>query len=324
MNLAMRWASWRELLGALGWSGAERLRIGDSGLPVADALRDRFEIATLTPRFIEQWAALAGDARLAALARQDRSEMAAFMRANQVIDVVKTSPARGIDPQAFVPALRSLQPRLYSIASSAEFAIDEAHLCVAPVRFELNGTERGGVASLLLAEALKPGDTVPVYVQRNDNFRLPREAAAPIVMIGAGTGIAPYRAFMQHREAAGIDGRSWLFFGERNFRSDFLYQLEWQEWLRSRVLSKLDLAFSRDGACKVYVQHRLQDRAVELYRWIEDGAHLYVCGDASQMARDVHEALLSVIAGQGGRGREAAEEYLRDMQSQGRYQRDVY
>jgi sulfite reductase (NADPH) flavoprotein alpha-component len=313
-----------ELLGVLGWTGAERVKAGDRDLPVAHALRDAFEIAALTPRFIEQWGALSGNAGLAALAGKDRGEIAAFMRANQVVDVVKDSPASGIEPQAFVNALRGLQPRLYSIASSFDFAPDEAHLCIAPVRYQLNGSERGGVATLLLADALQPGDTVPVYVQRNDNFRLPREAATPIIMVGAGTGVAPYRAFMQHREAAGIEGRSWLFFGERNFRSDFLYQLEWQEWLRGGALSRLDLAFSRDGAAKVYVQHRLQEQAAELYRWIADGAHLYVCGDAAQMARDVHETLLAVIAAQAGRGREAAEEYLREMQADGRYQRDVY
>ena len=312
-----------ELLGLLGWTGAERVSVGDSALPVAHALRDRFEIAALTPRFIEQWAGLAGDAALAGLARRERSDLAAFMRANQVVDVVRASPASGVEPQAFVQALRGLQPRLYSIASSADFATDEAHLCVAPVRYTLHGRERGGVASLLLADS-RPGDLVPVYVHRNDNFRLPRHAATPIVMIGAGTGVAPYRAFLQHREAAGIHGPSWLFFGERNFRSDFLYQLEWQEWLRSGVLSRLDLAFSRDGVDKVYVQHRLQQQAAELYRWIADGAHVYVCGDAAQMARDVHETLLAVIAAQARRGREAAEEYLREMQAQGRYQRDVY
>ena len=312
-----------ELLGALGWSGAETVKAGNRESSVGEALRDGFDIAALTPRFIEQWATLSGDAKLAGLVKRDRSEVAAFMRAHQVIDVVKASPAAGIEPQAFVQALRSLQPRLYSIASSADFAPDEAHLCVAPVRYALHGSERGGVASLLLAEA-QPGDTVPVYVQRNDNFRLPREATAPLVMIGAGTGVAPYRSFMQHREAAGIDGRSWLFFGERNFRSDFLYQLEWQEWLRSGVLSRLDLAFSRDGANKVYVQHRIEQQAPELYRWIADGAHVYVCGDAAQMARDVHESLLTVIAAQSGGGREAAEEYLREMQAEGRYQRDVY
>src|SRR5690606_17225043 len=194
----------------------------------------------------------------------------------------------------------------------------------APVRFVLNGSHRGGVASLFLAETLQPGGSVPVYVQQNDNFRLPQDAATPIIMIGAGTGVAPYRSFMQHREVLGVIGRSWLFFGERNFRSDFLYQTEWQDWHRSGALGRIDLAFSRDASEKVYVQHRLREQAADLYRWIADGAHVYVCGDAEHMAHDVHEALLAVVAGQGGRGREAAGDYLRELQQEGRYQKDVY
>ena len=313
-----------DLLGALGWSGSETVQARDAEMPVADALRDAFEITALTPRFIEQWAALSGDTRLAELSRQGRSEIAAFMKTNQVIDVVRASPASGLSPQAFVQSLRGMQPRLYSIASSGEFAADEAHICIAPVRFALNGRERGGVASLHLAQALQPGDDVPVYIQRNDNFRLPQDPDTPIIMIGAGTGVAPYRAFMQHREALGIDGRSWLFFGERNFRTDFLYQAEWQDWHRSGALTRIDVAFSRDRQEKVYVQHRLQEQGAELYRWIADGAHVYVCGDAENMARDVHDALLGVVSDQGGRGREAAEEYLRELQQEGRYQKDVY
>jgi sulfite reductase (NADPH) flavoprotein alpha-component len=313
-----------ELLGALGWSGSEPVKVRDAQMPAEQALRDAFEITALTPRFIGQWAAFAGDVRLAALAQQDRGEIVRFMGANQIVDVVRSSPAKGLAPQAFVETLRSLQPRLYSLASSAEYAPDEAHLCVSPVRFALNGSDRGGVASLFLTGTLEPGDSVPVYIQRNDNFRLPKDPQAPIVMVGAGTGVAPYRSFMQHREALGIAGRSWLFFGERNFRTDFLYQAEWLDWHRSGALTRVDVAFSRDDKSKIYVQHRLQEQAAELYRWIADGAHVYVCGDAEHMARDVHEALLGIVAGQGGRGREAAEQYLRELQAQGRYQRDVY
>jgi sulfite reductase (NADPH) flavoprotein alpha-component len=180
------------------------------------------------------------------------------------------------------------------------------------------------VASGFLADTVGPGALVPVYVQRNENFRLPQDGATPIVMIGAGTGVAPYRGFMQEREARGMRGRSWLVFGERRFRDDFLYQAEWQEWLRSGVLGRIDLAFSRDQASKVYVQDRLRENGAELFRWIEDGAHLYVCGDAIRMARDVHAALMSVIAMARGRGDEDAREYLAGLQSAGRYQRDVY
>ncbi|MGB6055858.1 MAG: sulfite reductase [NADPH] flavoprotein alpha-component, partial [Burkholderiaceae bacterium] len=198
------------------------------------------------------------------------------------------------------------------------------HLCVAPLRYQLQQRERHGVASLHLAERLQVGDSVPVYVQQNTHFRLPADAATPIVMIGAGTGVAPYRAFLQQREARGERGRSWLFFGERNFRTDFLYQAEWQEWLRAGLLTRADVAFSRDQHDKIYVQHKLLQQGAELYRWIADGAHLYVCGDANGMAQDVHAALLALIAHGRGRGDDDAADYLRELQAAGRYQKDVY
>jgi sulfite reductase (NADPH) flavoprotein alpha-component len=246
------------------------------------------------------------------------------MAGHHVLDVVRSRPVHGLAPDDFIRTLRTMQPRLYSIASSGEFAPGEVHVCVAPVRYRLHERDRSGVASGFLADHAKPGELVPVYVQRNDNFRLPQDPARRVVMIGAGTGVAPYRAFMQDREARGIEGASWLFFGERNFRSDFLYQAEWQDWLRRGVLGRIDLAFSRDQMQKVYVQDRIRERGAELFGWIEEGAHLYVCGDAEHMARDVHAALLALVAQGRGRGEEDAHEYLRDLQSAGRYQRDVY
>ena len=313
-----------ELLGHFGWSGDEQVAGRGDDAGIAEVLASACEITALTPHFIEQWAALSGDKRLVELAGKSRAGIAGFMAGNQIIDLVRSSPVPGASPQDFVKGLRGLQPRLYSIASSAAFAPDEVHVCVAPVRFSLHDRERQGVASRYLMAALKPGDSVPVYVQRNDNFRLPADPATPIIMVGAGTGIAPYRAFLQHREALGIEGRSWLFFGERNFRSDFLYQAEWLEWHRSKALTRMDVAFSRDRQEKVYVQHRLREQAVQVYRWLGDGAHLYVCGDAEHMARDVHAALLAVIADQRERGPEDAEGYLRELQAAGRYQKDVY
>jgi len=313
-----------ELLQLFGWSGSETVegRGGQSG--IVHALTSDYEITALTPRFIELWATLSKDSRLSALAGGSRAELTAFMAGNGVIDIVKSSPVPGLAPQDFLKGLRALQPRLYSIASSAELVGEEVHFCVAPVRFRLHDSERHGVASRYLTEALAVGDTTPIYIQRNDNFRLPDDPATPIIMVGAGTGVAPYRAFMQHREALGVGGRSWLFFGERNFLNDFLYQVEWQEWHRSGSLTRIDLAFSRDQQEKIYVQHRIREQARELFNWLEDGAHLYICGDAEQMAHDVHAALLSVIAGEACRGQEAAEEYLREMQATGRYQKDVY
>lgn len=314
-----------ELIEHFGWSGAEPVAVGDGEVPIAQALAGELEITALTPRFVEWWGGTCGDRHLAELgSAQSRAQLGAFMADNQIIDLVRSHTARGVAPHAFAQALRRLQPRLYSIASSPALAPDEVHLCVAPVRYGLHGRDRHGVASVFLADRLEPGDSVPVYVQRNDHFRLPDDPAASIVMIGAGTGVAPYRAFMQHREALGLGAKSWLFFGERNFRTDFLYQTEWQEWHREGLLTRIDLAFSRDGERKVYVQQRLLEQAASLFAWLEEGAHLYVCGDAEHMARDVHAALVEVVAAGRGRGREDAEEHLRGLQAAGRYQRDVY
>ena len=199
----------------------------------------------------------------------------------------------------------------------------DAGITLAPVRYDLHGEPRHGVASAHLADRSQVGDTLPVYIQPNEQFRLPDDDKA-IVMIGAGTGIAPYRAFLQEREARGATGRSWLFFGERNFRSDFLYQTEWQAWLKDGVLGRMDVAFSRDRGEKAYVQHRMVERSADLFAWLEEGAHLYLCGDAARMAPDVHETLISIVAEEGSFDRERAEDYVRDLQRSHRYQRDVY
>ncbi len=314
-----------ELLDLFGWSGSERVAGRHGELELRRALQSEFEITAATPRFIEKWAELSGDKELAGqLAQKTGAERAAFMAATHIIDLVKARPAPGTRPQDFVAALRGLQPRLYSIASSPEQTPDEVHLCVAPVRYRLHQRERHGVASVHLADRLQGGDSVPIYLQRNEHFRLPSDPATPIIMIGAGTGVAPYRAFLQQREALQAPGRNWLFFGERHFRTDFLYQTEWQEWLRSGLLSRAELAFSRDQQQKIYVQHKLREKGAELFDWISDGAHLYVCGDAEHMAADVHGALLAVIGDQRGRGSEDAQEFLRELQGAGRYQKDVY
>jgi sulfite reductase (NADPH) flavoprotein alpha-component len=310
-----------ELIALGGWSGEETVAGRDGEVTLQQALQSDYEITALTPRFIEKWAEWAAAAQLTQL---DADARARFMAQTHIFDLVKSHPVRGLAAQDFVQALRGLQPRLYSIASSLELTPEEVHLCVAPVRYELHGRARNGVASTHLADRLEAGASIPVYVQRNEHFRLPADPDTPIVMIGAGTGVAPYRAFMQQREALGVNGRSWLFFGERNFRTDFLYQTEWQAWLRDGVLTHADVAFSRDQEEKLYVQHRLQQQGAELYRWIDDGAHLYVCGDAEHMAADVHEALLAVMAQHGGLSADRAREALLEMQAAGRYQKDVY
>jgi sulfite reductase (NADPH) flavoprotein alpha-component len=291
---------------------------------LAHALASDFEIVTATPRFLENWARLSeADALLRLIDPENAAERNAFLHGHHVIDIMRAFPVTGVGPMDFVAGLRPLQPRLYSIASSLSAMPEEVHLTISTVRYELHGEQRSGVTSGYVAERAEPDSTLPVYVQANPHFRLPADDV-PIIMIGAGTGVAPYRAFLQEREARGATGKSWLFFGERNFRSDFLYQVEWQSYLKSGLLSRMDVAFSRDQATKVYVQHKLEENAVDLYAWLEEGAHLYVCGDAAQMAPDVHAALVNVLQDRGRIGSDAAEDYLRALQRDHRYQRDVY
>lgn len=313
-----------QLLEATGLSGELRVEVRGETVPLAEALHRRFEIAVASPRFIDQWAKLSGASELEQLRSESRAaERIAFLSGHHVVDIVRRFPVGGIEPEALLAGLRPLQPRLYSLASSLAAVPDEAHLTVAPVRYELNGEKRSGVASTQIADRLEIGDTVPVYIQHNPHFALPKNGA-PIIMIGAGTGVAPYRGFLQEREVNGGGGKSWLFFGERNFRTDFLYQVDWQQWLKEGVLDRMDVAFSRDREGRVYVQHRIQERAKELYAWLEEGAHLYVCGDEKGMARDVHGTLIEIVGQQGGVGRESAEDYMRRLTAEHRYQRDVY
>jgi|TARA_R100000501_G_C2630870_1_gene126520 sulfite reductase (NADPH) flavoprotein alpha-component len=293
-------------------------------LRLADALTHRFEITTATPRFLEYWALLSEADTLQQLLQEDRSgERSVFLHTHHIIDIVRRFPVRDVMPQDFVSALRTLQPRLYSLASSLAAAPDEAHLTVAPVRYDLHDEARSGVASGLLADRAQPDTILPVYIQSNPHFRLPDDDA-PIIMIGAGTGVAPYRAFLQEREVRGAGERSWLFFGERNFRTDFLYQTEWQTWLKDGTLGRMDVAFSRDSKERIYVQHRMKEKSRDVFAWLEEGAHIYVCGDAANLAPDVHEALIDIVASEARTGREAAEDYVRSLQAHHRYQRDVY
>jgi sulfite reductase (NADPH) flavoprotein alpha-component len=312
------------LLGQLSLSADTSVAVKDRHLPLREALSSAFEITAATPRFTEHWAEVTGAAELAALRGDGAAEArSAFLHAHHVIDIVRRFPAPGIDAQTFVAGLRPLQPRLYSIASSAALAPDEVHLTVTVVRYALHGEPRSGVASGQVAGRAEPESTLPVYVQANPHFRLPPADDTPIIMIGAGTGIAPYRAFLQEREARGAAGRSWLLFGERNFHTDFLYQTEWQGWLKDGLLSRLNVAFSRDGAGKTYVQHRLREHGRDVYAWLEEGAHLYLCG-GTHLAPDVHAALMDTVQEERRCGRAAAEDYLGVLQRDHRYHIDVY
>lgn len=309
-----------KIAGILGLDVSAPLTLKDGAAPLAEALTEKFEITAATPRFLEHWAEISGATKLKKLTGEER---AAYLREHHIIDVIRAFPAPGVSAEAFLAGLRPLQPRLYSIASSLAANPGEAHLTVSSVRYILHGEPRAGVASGHLADRGAPDTTLPVYIQANPHFRLPADDV-PIIMIGAGTGVAPYRSFVQEREARGAAGRSWLFFGERNFRTDFLYQVEWQGYLKDQALTRMDVAFSRDRTNKAYVQHRLIEKGREVFAWLEEGAHVYVCGDAAKLAPDVHAALISVVENHGERSHDAADEYVRGLQSDHRYQRDVY
>ncbi len=314
-----------ELLDALGLDAGETVGEGDEATTLGEALRRDYEITTVTPRFVEAYAPLTGSQELAELADpQNRKQLLAYTEGRWIVDLVRDYPPEHIDAARLVETLRPLPPREYSIASSYNANPDEVHVTVAALRFESDFGYREGVASCFLADRVEPGETVPVYIKRNKNFKLPDDPSTPLIMVGPGTGVAPFRAFLEEREYQAADGASWLFFGERRFRLDFLYQVEWQRWLREGVLTRMDVAFSRDGPDKVYVQHRLRENAGEIYRWLEDGAYFYVCGDAEYMAPDVHQALIDIVRGEGGLTDEQAREYVKQLQRDKRYQRDVY
>jgi sulfite reductase (NADPH) flavoprotein alpha-component len=291
--------------------------------PLQAWLLDTKEITRLSRPFV---AALSGRSDEGALADvldpANAAGLRVLLETHQPLDLLRRYPARWT-PLELLAALRPLVPRLYSIASSAEAVDDEVHLTVAVVDYEAHGHRHVGAASQHLALA---DDTrrLRVFIEPNERFRLPADPTADVVMIGPGTGVAPFRAFVQERQARGATGRNWLVFGNRRARADFLYQTEWQTALKVGALTRLDLAFSRDRGGKVYVQQRLRENAVELYAWLAGGAHLYVCGDAKAMAVDVHATLVDIVAAQGGHPAEEARAWLDDLLKQGRYARDVY
>ena len=293
---------------------------GDAALE--RTLVEKHDISTLTPAVVRNYAELIGDANLRALAA-DAARLAEYREGRQVIDLLESHP-HTLTPLQLTGLLRPLPARLYSVASSRKAVEEEAHLLVGAVRYETHGRARTGVTSGFLANRRKRGEVLRMHLKPNKHFRLPADPAAPVIMIGPGTGVAPFRAFLQEREAVDAHGKNWLFFGDRQFTHDFLYQLEWQEHLASGRLTHLDVAFSRDQPAKRYVQHVMWERRAELYAWLADGAHLYLCGDQTSMAGDVHEALRRIVADQQGKDAEHAEHYLAELKRAGRYLLDVY
>jgi sulfite reductase (NADPH) flavoprotein alpha-component len=291
-------------------------------LPMAEWLGSRLEITLVTRPLLAKIAERGPHAGLADLLQPGReAELRALMTRVQLVDLLERYPAEW-DAQSLAGALRPLAPRLYSIASSAREVGDEVHLTAARIDSG-GGSARPGAATHFLATR-EDGAPVPVFVEQNARFRLPADGSRDIVMIGAGTGIAPYRAFLQERAATGATGRNWLVFGARHFAGDFLYQLEWQRALKRGTLARIDLAFSRDAGRKAYVQQRIAEAGAELHAWIEGGATVYVCGDATRMAPDVHAAIAAVIARHGDIAPAAARERLDRLGAEGRYLRDVY
>lgn len=312
-----------ELMAALGVRADEQVTGIDGEVSLAHALTHQYEITTLTRPFIEKYAEHAGNDELTGLLAEDQREaLAEYMDGRFIVDLVEDYPMADANGADFVRLLRKLPPRLYSIASSYNANPDEIHLTVAAVRYQTHGRSRQGVASSQLADRSEDVK-LPVYIDRNKNFKLPADDA-PIVMIGPGTGVAPFRAFLEEREERDASGRNWLFFGSQHFRSDFYYQTDWLRWRDEGLLTRMDVAFSRDQAEKVYVQDRIRAAGKELFDWIEQGATIYVCGDANAMAADVHDALLDLISEHGQLDAEGAAGYLKNLQKEKRYQRDVY
>lgn len=312
----------REILDLLGIDPATEIQAGGKMMPVARALSSHFELTQNTPAFVKGYAAFAHYEELDKIIA-DNAVLQDFVQNTPIVDVLHRFPA-SLTAEQFIRLLRPLAPRLYSISSAQAEVGDEVHLTVGVVRFEHEGRARTGGASGFLADRLEEDGTVRVFVERNDGFRLPEDSRKPIVMIGSGTGVAPFRAFVQQRAAENAEGKNWLIFGNPHFARDFLYQTEWQQFAKDGFLHRYDFAWSRDQEEKIYVQDKIREQAEGLWQWLQEGAHIYVCGDAAKMAKDVEAALLDVIIGAGHLDEEGAEEYLDMLREEKRYQRDVY
>lgn len=312
----------QEVLKATILPARERVDWDGEKTTLVEVLANRVELTLITRDVLEKLFARTRYPKLAALLN-DANALRQYAWGRDLADLLRDFPDIW-SADSLLRVLRRLQPRLYSIASGPSFAEGEAHLTVSAVRYETNGRKKRGTASTFLADGLTAGQTARVFVERNEYFKLPQNPDTPILMIGPGTGIAPFRAFLQEREAADARGKSWLFFGNPHFETDFLYQTEWQQALKKGALTRLDTAFSRDQPEKVYVQHRLLEKGREVFDWLENGAQVYVCGDKSRMAGDVREAFRQIVVGHGGRSAEQAAEYVAELKRQRRYLEDVY
>jgi sulfite reductase (NADPH) flavoprotein alpha-component len=285
------------------------------------ALTHMYELSVISIEVLRNYAGLSPNESLDALLKNSEA-LQDYLYGRDILDMLTDFPVPDLTADILIGVLRKMPARLYSIASSAQLHPNEVHLTVSAVRYELNERKHQGVCSTFLADHVALGSKVPVYIDKNKGFKLPDDPETPIIMVGPGTGVAPFRAFVEERTVQGGDN-NWLFFGDQHFTTDFLYQLEWQRYIKKNKL-RLDVAFSRDQKDKLYVQHRMKEQSKDLYQWIQDGAHFYVCGDEKRMAKDVHQALLNVFISEGGMSADKAEACVKNMQKSKRYQTDVY
>lgn len=309
------------ILATLNDDGSEVIETHAGKVPIKEALKHHYETTILTRDIISKYSAKTGDKKVKAILEDDQ-KLEEYLYGHDVLDLLQEFPTK-LTPIEFLELLRPLPPRLYSICSSQASVENEVHITVSRVQYENKGRWRVGACSAFLADQLDVDDKALIYIEKNHNFRLPANGD-PIIMVGAGTGIAPYRAFLQQRESENKKGKSWLFFGDRRFSSDFLYQVEWQKHLDKGHLEKIDLAFSRDQESKIYVQHKLKDQRKKLFKWLEQGAYFYLCGDMKYMAKDVQATLLEIIEKEGGMTNKKAKEYFKKLKKEKRFQADVY
>ena len=311
-----------DLIEATGFTGSEEIVIAEEAICLKDALISRFACTVLSKIQIKKFNEIAQSEKLADLLQiANKQDLVDYMWGRELIDLFLEFPQAEISAQDFVGLLRPMPPRLYSIASSLSAHAEEVHLTVAVVRYEGHERKRKGVCSSYLAERI--GSTIPCYLHPNKNFKLPDDPSTPIIMVGPGTGIAPFRAFIEERQATGATGKNWLFFGDRSQKTDYLYSDEWESYQKIGILHELDLAWSRDQAEKVYVQHKMLEKKAELWNWLQDGAVFYVCGDASRMAKDVDQALRTLVQEQGSMSEEEAGAWVKGLQKERRYLKDV-
>ena len=311
-----------EVLVETGLDAGEQVLINGKQKNLESALYRDVELSKITTDVVARYLSFAPNEKLQKLS-EDAEKFKAYLEGRDIVDLLQDYPAT-IDAINLIKILRPLQPRYYSISSSPKAFPGELHLTVGVVNYENAGRAKRGTCSTFLSELSVEDEKVPLFIESNPAFRLPQDDETPIIMVGAGTGIAPYRAFVQHRELADKRGKSWLFFGNRNFETEFLYQREWQDFLKTGALTNMDVAFSRDGDKKVYVQDRLLEKGSEVFQWLEDGAHFYICGDMKNMARHVQDTLVKIVEKEGVMSKEHAQEYVDNLEKDKRLQLDVY